>query len=87
MQSKNQTTQGSTIKIHGSFCQHVHQWITLIETLNGANKENWNDVVDEEFQSLMKKNTLEFIPFPKGRKPISTKWGSRIKRHVNRINR
>ncbi len=30
----------------------------------------------------MKKITWELIPFPKGRKPISTKWVFRIKRHV-----
>jgi hypothetical protein len=32
----------------------------------------------------MKNNTWELIPFPKGRKPISTKWVFRIKRNVIR---
>jgi hypothetical protein len=49
MQGKNQTTQRNTIKIHGSFCWHGHQLITLTETLSGANKKNWKEAIDEEF--------------------------------------
>jgi hypothetical protein len=30
----------------------------------------------------MKRSTWKLIPFPKGRKPISTKWVFKIKRNV-----
>lgn len=37
------------------------------------------EACDSEFESLSKNETWELVPFPRGRKPISSKWVFKVK--------
>ena len=40
---------------------------------------DWDAAMDEEYHSLMAKNTWDLVPLPKGRKLVRCKWISRTK--------
>ncbi len=56
---------------------------TVEETLNGEDAKKWEIAMQEEYDSLVVKNTWSLVPLPKGRKPISCKWVFKIKHGVD----
>jgi hypothetical protein len=56
---------------------------TVEEALNGEDAKKWEIAMQEEYDSLVVNNTWSWVPFPKGRKPISCKWVFKIKHGVD----
>ena len=51
----------------------------LKEALDGVDKLQWKEAIDNEIQSLEENDTWELVDLPKGRKPIGVKWVFKIK--------
>jgi len=50
------------------------------EAIQNENKLHWKNAMDEEFNSLVKNQTWQLVPRPKGRNVITGKWVYKIKR-------
>jgi len=43
----------------------------------------WKNAMQEEYRALVKNETWDLVPLPKGRTPISCKWVYKLKRHLD----
>jgi len=58
---------------------YIYEPLTLLEVLQGENKMQWEQAIQEEYQSLMNNQTWNLIKLPTRRKPMSCEWVFRIK--------
>ncbi|KAI3655174.1 hypothetical protein MP638_000291, partial [Amoeboaphelidium occidentale] len=53
--------------------------MTIQEALNSPNKEQWQNAIDSEMNSLISNGTWTITDLPEGRKAIDNKWVFKIK--------
>ncbi len=73
----------ATKKVERATIAFLKEPQTVEEALNGKDAKKWEIALQEEYDSLVVNNTWSWVPFPKGRKPISCKWVFKIKHGVD----
>jgi hypothetical protein len=58
---------------------YIYEPLTLLEVLQGENKMQWEQAIQEEYQSFMNNHTWDLEKLPTRRKAMSCKWMFRIK--------
>lgn len=53
---------------------------TYEEAINSRNSKEWTKAMQEELNSLIKNNTYDVVNLPKGKKPISCRWFSELRK-------
>lgn len=53
------------------------------EAIQSENAKHWIRAMDDEFLSLQKNETWKLVKLPKDRKPITSKWVYKVKRHTD----
>ena len=52
---------------------------TINEALSGPHSEEWKKALQQEYDTLMERNTWELQELPPGRRAIGVKWVLKIK--------
>ncbi len=53
---------------------YIYEPLMLLEVLQGENKMQWEQAIQEEYQSLMNNQTRDLAKLSTRRKPMSCKW-------------
>ena len=56
---------------------------SINEALNGKDANKWKQALEEEYNSLIKNETWEFVPPPEGCNIVGSKWVMKVKRDAN----
>ena len=58
----------------------INEPVNIEEAWSGENSANWKQATNSEYESLMKNNTWELVPPPKGKNIVGSRWVFKVKR-------
>ncbi len=53
---------------------YIYEPLILLEVLQGENKMQWEQAIQEKYQSFMNNQTWDLAKVPTRKKPMSCKW-------------